>query len=88
MWTEQQLAQAVDAARAVVQPDGADIELVAADLRRCRITLKLDVSGLGCDEGGACLVPKHLLLPLIASQVQHVIPGEVEVRLQDPREAA
>ena len=88
MWTEQQILSALDAARCVVRADGADLELVAADPRRSRITLRLDVTHLRCDDGGACLVPKHLLVPLIAAQVQQVIAGEVEVRLEDPRESA
>jgi len=85
-WTPQAVAAAVAAAREVVRADGADVVLVQADAGRGRLALRLDVTRLNCDIGGACLLPGRFLQPLMLAQVQQHLPGELELQLEDPRE--
>ncbi|HSV78700.1 MAG TPA: hypothetical protein VLK85_05780 [Ramlibacter sp.] len=85
-WNSPAVQRAVEAARELVRADGADLELVSADERRGRIVMRLDVSGLRCEDGGACLVPKALLEPMLLAAMQRELPGEFELRLQDPRQ--
>jgi len=84
-WDSSAVERAVEAARALVRADGADLELVSADARRARIVLRLDVAGLRCEDGGACLVTKQLLEPQLLAAMQRELSGEFELRLQDPR---
>lgn len=84
MWTKQSIDDAVEAARSVVRGDGADLVLVEANEKRARIELCLDVSNLHCDNG-ACLLPGHLLEPMIMARLKDHVDGEFELRLQDPR---
>jgi len=87
VWTKQAIDDAVEAARSVVRGDGADLVLVEANERRARIELRLDVSSLHCDDG-ACLLPGHLLEPMIMARLKDHVEGEFELRLQDPRTQA
>lgn len=84
MWTEEAVNAGVAAARSMVSADGADLILVKADARRARIDLKLDVTHLNCEDG-TCLVQGRLLHDLIAAKLQEHLPGEFEVRIDDPR---
>jgi hypothetical protein len=83
-WTEEAVDASVEAARSVVRGDGADLVLVKADARRARIDLKLDVAKLNCDDG-TCLLPGRLLKPMIEAKMREHLPGEWELRLEDPR---
>lgn len=84
MWTDEQIAAALDAARALVRSDGADLVLIAADARLARIELRLDVTGVHCDTG-ACVLPGDMLAPMIIAALARHLPGEFELRLDDPR---
>ena len=83
-WTQEAVDASVEAARAVVRGDGADLVLVKADARRARIDLKLDVENLTCDDG-TCLLPGRLLKPMIEAKMREHLEGEWELRLEDPR---
>jgi hypothetical protein len=84
MWTADDVAVALEAARGLVTSDGADLILVAADPRTARIELRLDVDGAHC-ETGACVLPGEMLQPLIAAALAATLDGEFELRLHDPR---
>ena len=87
MWDQETIDASVEAARTVVRGDGADLVLVKADARRARIDLKLDVENLNCDDG-TCLLPGRLLAPMIEAKMREHLPGEWELRLEDPRTQA
>jgi hypothetical protein len=84
MWTPDDVAAALESARALVTSDGADLILVAADPRTARIELRLDVGGAHC-ETGACVLPGEMLRPLIEAALAQKLDGEFELRLDDPR---
>lgn len=84
VWTKQSIDDGVEAARSVVRGDGADLVLVEANEKRARIELRLEVSNLHCDDG-TCLLPGHMLQPMIMSKLKDHVDGEFELRLQDPR---
>lgn len=86
-WTADAVAAALDAARALVRSDGADLVLVAADARAARIELRLDLDQAHC-ETGACVLPGEMLEPMIAAVMGRHLPGEFELRLIDPRTVA
>lgn len=88
MWTQESIAAGVEAARSVVRGDGADLILVSADEKRGRVELRLDVTNLHCEAGGACLLPGRMLSGMIAARLQEHLEGEFELRLEDPREQA
>lgn len=85
MWTQESVMAGIEAARAVVRGDGADLVLVAADERRGEVALRLDVTHVHCEDG-TCLLPGRMLEGLILSKLQEHLEGEFEVRLEDPRE--
>lgn len=68
--------------RRMLQADGADLALVAADPRTDRIELALDVSGASCAE---CVLPPDQLRDVIAASLQRRVPSEFELIVHDPR---
>ncbi len=86
MWTEQSINKGVEAARSVVRGDGADLVLVRADESRASVELRLDVTNLHCNNG-SCLLPGHMLEPMIMARLQDHLDGEFELRLEDPRQS-
>ena len=84
MWNEESIGAAVEAARAVVRGDGADLMLVSADEKRGMIALRLDVANLHC-ENGTCLLPGRMLEGMIMAKLQEHIDGEFELSLEYPR---
>lgn len=84
MWTADDVAAAVEAVRALVRSDGADLVLVHADPRTARIELRLDVTDAQC-QTGACVLPGGILEPMIAAALARHLAGEFELRLHDPR---
>ena len=85
MWNQETIGSAVEAARAVVRGDGADLELISADQKRGTIALRLDVANLHCEDG-TCLLPGRLLEGMIMAKLQEHIEGEFEISLEDPRQ--
>jgi Fe-S cluster biogenesis protein NfuA len=72
----------VDDLRRMLQADGADLALVAADPRIDRIELALDVSGASCAD---CVLPPDQLRDVIVASLQRRVPTEFELILHDPR---
>lgn len=81
-WTDAVVRSAVDAARALVRSDGADLVLLASD--GGRIALRLELGDAAC-ETGACVMPGEMLEPLVAAEIARHLPGVVAVTLDDPR---
>jgi Fe-S cluster biogenesis protein NfuA len=78
--------QAVEAAVAelapMLQADGADLKLVAADPATARIEVALDVTDASCAE---CVLPTELLHQVISDAISRRVPTEFELVLRDPR---
>lgn len=84
VWNDDALAAALDAARALVRSDGADLALVGSDAAAGEIELRLVLGDDACATG-ACVMPAAMLEALIAAAVGRHLPGVVTVRLRDPR---
>ena len=65
----------------IVRPDGAELVLRAATLTSVR--LELDLSRSSCPE---CVVPKELLVEILAANLATVAPDVGAIELLDPRE--
>lgn len=71
----------LDELAAIVEPDGA--RLVVRDASPSTITIELDLSASDCPE---CVLPKDLLVDILASRLQESDPDLRTVDLIDPRE--
>jgi hypothetical protein len=67
----------------IVRPDGA--ELVVREATMSSVRLELDLSRSSCPE---CVVPKELLLEILAANLARVAPDVREIELHDPRETS
>jgi hypothetical protein len=65
----------------IVRPDGA--ELVVREATMTSVRLELDLSQSTCPE---CVVPKDLMLEILASNLARVAPDVRDIELHDPRE--
>lgn len=78
-------AQDVDTAltpvREILQPDGADVEILGWD--REVLALKLRLEGVNCAE---CVLPRENLQQTMLTLLQPALPTLREIRLTDPRE--
>jgi hypothetical protein len=76
------LAAAVDEARAVVQADGADFELVGVDDELGQVDLRLLLVEAGCAE---CVMPRQFLEGVVLDILHKAVPNVRAVRVDDPR---
>jgi hypothetical protein len=76
------VAAIVDELNEIVRPDGAELRIRASGPES--LALELDLSASECPE---CVVPKELLLAIVASRVAESCPHVHDVTLADPREA-
>jgi Fe-S cluster biogenesis protein NfuA len=76
------LAGALDEARAIVQVDGADFELVAVDDELGQVELRLLLVEAGCAE---CVMPQQFLEGVVLDILHRVVPAVRAVRVEDPR---
>ena len=67
----------------IVRPDGAVLRI--RETTATALRLELDLSGSSCPE---CVVPKELMLEILASRVALVDPDVRTIELHDPREPA
>ena len=72
----------LDELAAIVEPDGA--RLVVRDASASAVTIELDLSASDCPE---CVLPKELLVDILATRLQESDPDVRAVELIDPREA-
>jgi hypothetical protein len=71
----------LDELAAIVEPDGA--RLVVRDASTSTVTIELDLSASDCPE---CVLPKELLVDILASRLQESDPDVRTVELIDPRD--
>jgi hypothetical protein len=83
-WRDEALAAGLDAARALVRSDGADLILVSADPGAGCIELRLALGDAECTTG-ACVMPGSMLEPLVAAAIRRHLPAALTVRVHDPR---
>lgn len=69
--------------RELLQPDGADIELVGVEGGTAK--LKLLLENAECTD--TCVMPRRLLETLALQMMQRLVPGLTAVTIDDPREA-
>ena len=79
------VAEAVAVVGSLLQADGAAISLVAADPKRARIELTLDLRNVACMD---CVVPPDLLHEMVETAFANHLHEELEVVVNDPRRAA
>jgi hypothetical protein len=76
------VALGLAAVRNLLQPDGADIELVS--MLDGTALLRLDLGSAECTT--TCVMPRPLLENLALQLMQPVVPGLMAVSIQDPRD--
>jgi Fe-S cluster biogenesis protein NfuA len=78
------VAGALGEARALVQADGADLELVGIDDELGRVELRLVLVEAGCAE---CVMPQQFLEGVVLDIVREAVPTVRAVHVDDPRVA-
>lgn len=68
--------------RALLQPDGADIELAGTNADTALLRLRLESAE--CKD--SCVLPRKLLETLALQLMQPGVPGLTAVSIEDPRE--
>lgn len=81
MIDEATITPALDEARALVQADGGDMELVAID--DTTVSLRLVLEGASCEE---CVMPREFLEQIVLDMVKQKAPAVAAVTIEDPRE--
>ena len=76
------VADAVAEVGALLAADGAAISLVAADPKRARIEVRLDLSAVDCLD---CVVAPDLLHEMLEAAFTRRLHEELEVVVRDPR---
>lgn len=79
------ITAAVEETRALLQSDGADLRIVEVDPGAARLRLAVDFTNVECE---ACVVPPEILRSVITASLERSYPGELEILIDDPREAA
>jgi len=77
--------EAVDEVARMLRADGADLELREANPKTARIHLVLVLESVSCAE---CVLPPQMLFETVELALQHRVPGEFELVLDDPRTTA
>lgn len=75
---------AVDEMRKLMQADGADLTVKELNVPAARLHLAVDLANVECLD---CVVPPDMLRRVISDAVAAKYPGELEILIDDPREA-
>jgi Fe-S cluster biogenesis protein NfuA len=78
------VAGALGEARALVQADGADLELVGVDDELGQVELRLLLVEAGCAE---CVMPQQFLEGVVLDILREAVPTVRAVHVDDPRVA-
>jgi Fe-S cluster biogenesis protein NfuA len=78
------IATAVDELARMLRADGGDLLLVNADSKLDRITLRLVLEDVSCEE---CVLPPDDLFETVQQSLARRVRGEFELVLEDPRRA-
>ena len=66
----------------MLRADGGDLVLVNADAKIDRITLRLELDDVSCEE---CVLPPDDLFDTVQQSLARRVPGEFELVIEDPR---
>jgi hypothetical protein len=75
----------VEELRALLRPDGADLEIVEivdTDDRGGRVHLRLDLAKVECVE---CVIPPDLLEQIVRDGLRRRVTSDLDVVIDDPR---
>jgi len=72
---------ALEEARALVQADGGDMEVVGVD--DSTVNIRLILEGASCAE---CVMPRDFLEQIVLDMLKQKIPAVSAVSIDDPRE--
>ncbi len=72
---------ALEEARALVQADGGDMEVVGVD--DATVNIRLILEGASCAE---CVMPRDFLEQIVLDMLKQKIPAVAAVSIDDPRE--
>ena len=72
---------ALEEARALVQADGGDMEVVGVD--DSTVSIRLILEGASCAE---CVMPRDFLEQIVLDMLKQKIPAVSAVSIDDPRE--
>lgn len=81
MIDEATITPALDEARALVQADGGDMQVVGID--DATVKLKLILEGASCAE---CVMPRDFLEQIVLDMLKQKVPAVAGVSIEDPRE--
>jgi hypothetical protein len=76
------IASAVDELARMLRADGGDLQLVSADPKIDRITLRLVLDDVSCEE---CVLPPDELFETVQQSLSRRVRGEFELVIDDPR---
>jgi hypothetical protein len=79
------VAAAVDEVARLLRADGADLDVVEIDPAALRVRLALRVDDASCAE---CILAPDDLALTVELAIGRRVPGEFELRLDDPRRQA
>lgn len=78
------LTDAVEEMRTLLQADGADLVVKELNVPAARLHLVVDLANVECLD---CVVPPDMLRRIIQDSITKKYPGELEILIDDPREA-
>jgi hypothetical protein len=76
------LAAGVEELRALLRPDGADLQIIDASGDADRVHLRLDLANVECLE---CVLPPDLLDQMIRDGLRRRVDPDLDVVFDDPR---
>ncbi len=79
---EAAVADAVAELAQFLRADGGDLVLVEANSKTDRVQLQLVLDDVSCAD---CILAPDVLFATVQQSLQHRIPGEFELLLDDPR---
>jgi hypothetical protein len=83
MVEESEVRTALVEVAALVQADGADIELVSVDTASGAVALRLLLESANCAE---CVLPRAMLEGVAIGMLQRSVPGVTGLSIDDPRD--
>jgi hypothetical protein len=78
------ITAAVEEMRTLLQADGADLTIKELNPGAARLHLVVELANVECLD---CVVPPDMLRRVITDAIAKKSPGELEILIDDPREA-
>lgn len=80
----QAIQSAVEEMQTLMRADGADLVVKELNVPAARLHLVVDLANVECLD---CVVPPDMLRRIIQDSIAKKYPGELEILIDDPREA-